>query len=139
MTMTATLYPLLDLSAYEPDAWREHARCIGVPLSVFFPEPTGPTCFDAARVYCASCPVIDDCREDALANRALTSEGFRGGMTPRERAKRPRRKLHQRVCNICRTEFESPSHRPPAMYCSDDCRNQARNLRMRKFRKAVQG
>lgn len=118
----------------EPESWREQAACSGAPLDVFFPPPSGPGQYDAARVICSGCPVKSDCLDDALTHGfAWRDDGFRGGMTPRERDRlRGRlRATKQRFCRRCGSRFAA--HRV-ALYCSEDCRNDVRAERMRRSR-----
>lgn len=123
------------VGAFAPAAdvydWRADARCKGVSLDVFFPQThNGRAGYDAARVYCTSCPVRIDCLDDAL--QFGDHEGFRGGMTPRQRGKvRSRRRDIPRVCRLCRSEFSAPF---TVVYCGDDCRNAARRLSVTKSR-----
>lgn len=68
----------------EPEPWREHAACVGVPYDVFYPSPKAlaESSFAQARQYCAVCPVQAECAE---AGRSELY-GVWGGTTPRERA-----------------------------------------------------
>ena len=65
----------------EPDAWREHARCLGTDPALFYPNNGAGV--DKARVVCATCPVTEECLEYALS----TGEKFGvwGGTSERER------------------------------------------------------
>lgn len=72
-------------------SWTEDAICIGADTDrIFFPIAKHGREIDyreAAR-YCAICPVVSECLDDALrAERMAGSRhGFRGGMTPDQRA-----------------------------------------------------
>mgnify|MGYP000989605149 CR=1 FL=1 len=47
--------------------WMRNGNCRDYPPSVFF--PSDGVGVDAARKICATCPVIEPCKEYALANR----------------------------------------------------------------------
>ena len=73
-----------------PDrSWQEDAAChqAAVP-DVFFPEGDH-SLMAAALSYCRSCPVVDECLQDALAEEAGESlrniHGVRGGHGPKAR------------------------------------------------------
>lgn len=92
------------------DDWREQAACRDHPLELFFPNSAGDRWgpgYQKARLLCASCPVRDECLQDALGDSMVTRAdgrgndhggaggGFRAGLTARERARlrrKPRRK-----------------------------------------------
>ncbi|MER3521199.1 MAG: WhiB family transcriptional regulator [Acidimicrobiia bacterium] len=71
------------------DFWQARAACRGQHAYLFFP----PNHFErkheklqreaAAKAICRTCPVIDDCREYALAIRE--PHGIWGGLTEAER------------------------------------------------------
>lgn len=70
-------------------AWELEARCRGADAALFFGphgfEPKGQRAEreDAAKAVCATCPVIDHCREHALLHQELY--GVWGGMGEAER------------------------------------------------------
>lgn len=70
--------------------WQLHAACRGVDSSVFF-HPDGERGSAkavrerSAKVLCASCPVLIECREHAL--RVREPFGVWGGLTESEREK----------------------------------------------------
>ena len=43
--------------------WTADAACRGTATTLFFPSEDTARVLRAARAVCASCPVIDDCRE----------------------------------------------------------------------------
>lgn len=64
--------------------WRDSAKCKNLtPLEsdqIFFPSSGGkPT---QAREYCADCPVVAQCLQEAIE---LKLDGFIAGTTPKER------------------------------------------------------
>ena len=129
----------------EVEDWRERARCKGVDVNVFFPPASGPAMYDQARTYCASCPVRVECLEESISyGFAWREDGFRGGMTPRQRAnlRGVRVRMIERVCQWCGADFGAVKSTGPrlAAYCSDPCRNEARRMRakllMRRQRSA---
>ncbi|MFD1858488.1 WhiB family transcriptional regulator [Aeromicrobium phragmitis] len=83
------------LESYE---WQWDGACMGVDSSVFFsPEAERGAKRqrreEAAKALCATCPVIEQCREHAL--RVQEPYGVWGGLTESERAKL----LEQRVAS----------------------------------------
>lgn len=76
-----------------PGRWQHDGACVGQPTELWFPEPErtgrkgGPGArykanVQAAKVVCATCPVLDDCRDYITAN---PQPGIWGGTTERER------------------------------------------------------
>lgn len=69
--------------------WQQEAACRGMDTELFFhPEGerggTRRRRAEAAKAICATCPVIEQCREAAIAARE--PYGVWGGMTEEERA-----------------------------------------------------
>lgn len=66
--------------------WRQDALCAQIDGDLWFPAKGGS--FNAAKRFCDTCPVRQECLEDALA---LPQEadwyGMRGGVGPRARRK----------------------------------------------------
>ncbi len=80
-----SLDDLLDLRGTD---WMRAALCAQTDPELWFPEMGGSS--SAAKAVCARCPVLDDCREWALAQEDF--HGICGGMSHRERiAERKRR------------------------------------------------
>lgn len=73
--------------------WRDFAACQGADWDTFFPGRGDSV--ERAKSICATCPVIEPCREYAITN--VIREGVFGGMSERER----RRERHQRVRERC--------------------------------------
>lgn len=75
----------------EDDQWRTQAACIG-HSDMFFPEVGhGRDKAREAKAMCATCPVIDQCRDYAL--RTAPIHGIWAGMSYRElRADRMKRR-----------------------------------------------
>lgn len=78
-------------SRYHPDTlpppahWQEHAACRGVHW-LFYPEGDKGTVhleIQEAKRYCRSCPVLMQCRLEALERRE--PYGVWGGLTEKER------------------------------------------------------
>lgn len=67
----------------EPPEWMADALCAQVDPDAFFPENGGST--RAARQICGMCPVLEECREHALATDELW--GVWGGLTESARLK----------------------------------------------------
>ena len=81
----------------EPDGWRELAACRGHG-DLFFPTE-GSADVARIRAMCAACPVLAECREDALTTPEAP-HGWQAGMSVKEQiaARRgvPKRKRHGR-------------------------------------------
>jgi WhiB family redox-sensing transcriptional regulator len=73
--------------------WMTRGKCREMPPSVFF--PSDGLGVQAAQRICATCPVIDDCLEYALANRI--DHGVWGGRSERERRRILRSRRTARV------------------------------------------
>lgn len=97
--MTAPLAELLRAAGWtagadgmpERPAWHARAACRGVGAEPFFPEPGHPhktylAHEQAKAAYCATCPVVAQCRSAG----AHEPEGIWGAQSPAER--NPRRK-----------------------------------------------
>lgn len=71
------------------ERWVDQAACAGMDIELFFPEQKAgmdrtherPR-LARALLICASCPVLEQCKTDALERR--DTWGVRGGMTPGE-------------------------------------------------------
>lgn len=80
--------------------WQLHAACQGYSSSVFF-HPDGERGSarahraSRAKAICASCPVIEQCRQHALA--AHEPYGVWGGLTEEERRQVWRTRAHAAV------------------------------------------
>lgn len=89
--------------------WTDDAACRGMDSAIFF--PTVGHAADAARAVCAGCPVRAECLTEALATESAPHRfGVRGGMTPRERDTKARRRQIRRVAP-CGTEAGYKRHR----------------------------
>ncbi len=66
-----------------PGGWADRGACRGVDTAVFFAVVSGGHAYRRARLICASCPVLSDCRAYAL--RAQPEFGLWGGLAPWER------------------------------------------------------
>jgi WhiB family redox-sensing transcriptional regulator len=66
--------------------WSDRAACLTAEPETFFPVGTGGHAVDdvaAAKAICRRCPVLDDCRDYALATRQPF--GVWGGLDEEER------------------------------------------------------
>lgn len=63
--------------------WTAQAACREVDPELFFPHPSDARGAAVAKSICAGCPVIDQCRDGALARRE--PHGVWGGLDERER------------------------------------------------------
>jgi len=67
-------------------AWRDEARCVGMPSEIFFPEALKENRFDAALKVCALCPVTDQCLRLVIGLDDVDDKwGVFGGTTPKQR------------------------------------------------------
>lgn len=68
-------------------AWEDRAACLNEDPDLFFPPGSDWKGHEdqeaAAKAVCNRCPVLDQCREKALADSDF--EGIRGGLTGEER------------------------------------------------------
>lgn len=65
-------------------SWLDQAACKGKPTSLFFIEKGDS--YDVARTLCSTCPVREECLEDALSWETQGQRnGFVGGLSPEER------------------------------------------------------
>jgi hypothetical protein len=69
--------------------WQEQAECLDRDPDIWFPDSELESAYTQARAICTTCPVIEQCRKDAMtkeAGQGITSRfGMRGGLTPAER------------------------------------------------------
>lgn len=63
-------------------SWHDQAACRGANTHLFFPHGHANA---RALDYCAHCPVIADCLEEALLLPVEDDHGIRGGATTAER------------------------------------------------------
>jgi WhiB family redox-sensing transcriptional regulator len=82
-------------------SWMVAARCRDLPRDVFF--PSDGVGVEAARRYCAECPVRGPCLEYALENRI--EHGVWGGASERQR---------RRIASSRADVLRPPAERPPA-------------------------
>ena len=92
---------LATMHAEHGDDWQTRAACQGANERLFFPPngPEGQALTDRAINYCAQCPVVVECLEDALRTPPTDDYGIRGGATPadRQRIRIARRNFHTRT------------------------------------------
>ena len=62
--------------------WLDHAACKGLPPELFFPNNGRDR--EALRV-CAGCPVLPECRDEALSYEDWEDQGVRGGLFASQR------------------------------------------------------
>lgn len=75
------------------DTWRAHAACADFDPAIFFPTRNGGEA--DAKAICATCPVVDACRDFAI--REHIPCGVFGGMNERERQNYQRRQRRHRA------------------------------------------
>lgn len=74
------------------DDWLERAACRGANSDLFFPWSSGTSLRQMTReaaveplIICATCPVREECLEEAVLTDGLLPQGVRGGLIPPER------------------------------------------------------
>jgi len=77
-TPASELFDLL-----ERPAWWARAECREHPLRLFFPSRENRGALCQARAVCHLCPVLDECREWAMAQEDL--HGIFGGLSAEQR------------------------------------------------------
>lgn len=67
-----------------PEEWKQNGACLGLDVSLFYPDPTGDGVKDAmaAKKVCASCPVRLDCLTYGVHHEKY---GIWGGTSERQR------------------------------------------------------
>lgn len=65
-----------------PTAEQATAACYGIPTDMFYPAPEDQVGFRAAKRICRGCPLMDACRDFAVANH---EEGVWGATSERQR------------------------------------------------------
>ena len=84
----STLPRKVDVLAFEPPAWTEHALCAQIGGDLWFPEVGARTQARTARAICADCPVRAQCLDYALdweVGHQTRAFGIYGGLSERER------------------------------------------------------
>lgn len=66
----------------EDHKWTARAACTGAER-LMFPKPTDKTAIESAKRFCATCPVRQECEDEAFRNGE--QHGVWGGWTPEER------------------------------------------------------
>lgn len=81
------IYNLPSLKTIGDQSWREHARCKGLSVDLFFPKKedikNSHVTVAKSRLICAGCPVRKECLHFAMDN--IINHGLYGGVMPRER------------------------------------------------------
>lgn len=93
--------------------WRDYAGCADADPEVFFPDSHRlgrSDLYAKAREFCARCPVVAECLEDALQG---IEWGMRGGLTPDE-LHSMRRKRQRAVAKVKASTVGAPR-------CAGDC------------------
>ena len=91
------------------DTWRQHAACATADPDLFYPTQGENHKGTAAKAICATCPVADQCLEEALARPIHEDFGVWGGTSEKQR-----REIRKRR-GLIRVRPE-PQHGEPAMY-----------------------
>lgn len=110
------------------NSWHDTAACLHHPLDLFFPTGNKPD-YTAAKAICRTCPVREDCLNEALARRSTV--GVFGGLTPGER-QQLRGVAVWRDCVWCAQRFTHPDRL--VTVCGDECREAMRSWQKRQSR-----
>ncbi|MQA06902.1 MAG: WhiB family transcriptional regulator [Streptosporangiales bacterium] len=81
----------------------ETAVCATANPEVWFPQRGVPADAAVAKRLCRSCPLIDPCREWALAYPTAARYGVWGGLSERERRAERKRRARQRRSAVAST------------------------------------
>lgn len=120
--------PTIDLVALAAQEWRTRAACRLLPddqTFIFWPGLGDTTTLAAARTVCLSCPVAQDCLDQALTNG---EQGIWGGTSDKQRremrngrrppiAPKPAPAATPRLCRHC----GNPIAPHAAKFCSRSC------------------
>jgi WhiB family redox-sensing transcriptional regulator len=93
--------------------WQENAACRELPTEMFFhPDgergPRRKARVESAKAVCATCPVLNQCREQALALHE--PYGIWGGLSEEERVEIINRRERQKRFGILRGDaFSTPT------------------------------
>jgi len=124
-----------ELPTYRPAEWMADAACRGLTHVMFPTHASGSgrpnhdqtvsaynLQYALPRLICRSCPVIDQCRAQALADHER--DGMWGGMDPKERARWHRANTRPPsstvACVVCRVVIDRID-RPRGRTCSASC------------------
>lgn len=115
--------------------WITRAACVTADRALFFPTFTGgefrASIYDDARAFCRRCEVAEQCLEAILPHEGPGWRfGMFGGMTP---AERDRRFKGVQRCKGCGVTFSGRR----MGYCSDECRDEARQETIERSRVKV--
>lgn len=80
-----------------PRKWMDKAACTKADQAIFFP-PKGAS-VGPAKMICATCPVLEECRAYALMTN--TKHGIWGGMSERERRRILGARSYWHMCKFC--------------------------------------
>jgi WhiB family redox-sensing transcriptional regulator len=98
---------------WDDDGWRDHAACRDLDPDLFFPAgATGPAVdqIEAAKAFCASCPVREACLQFALETNQ--DAGIWGGADEEERRKLRRSWRSRRIAGRSAAARQGPNGRP---------------------------
>ena len=71
---------------YQRPAWQKDAACRGMDTNIFFPKRGEPKKTEKAKKVCASCPVINECRDYSFElAQEFETVGIFGGLATRNR------------------------------------------------------
>ena len=110
--------------------WYLEAACRGVDVDVFF-RGTAASNQEATTKFCNSCPVRQECLEDALQYPPIDQYGLIGGLSAHDRKKILVKRNFEanggahRVCEICREPLSEDAHHHQKFH-SGACRQEAR-------------
>lgn len=83
--------------------WRDEALCATHEPELFYPDPSDRAGIKFAKGICTACPVIDQCRAEAIANKE--DFGVWGGLSERDRRRIHRQRnpsIQREICGTIR-------------------------------------
>lgn len=122
--------------------WQNQAACQGADVNLFFGDADVNMKAElqveaAKRLYCKSCPVTEQCLEDAIVHHEQF--GVWGDTTLEERKGLPQWRQLAINCKECSAAFQRSRYTPYQQYCSVQCtwRSNQRVARKRERSEAV--
>jgi len=113
-----------------PDEWRKQATCLGRPVNLFFPAEKDRPAVMQAKAICATCPVKNECRQEAINNH---ERGVWGATTDTERQPPRQRRKPPKPRTACGTPHGHVAHyrhgESSCRQCLDAHRDKRRQLR----------
>lgn len=104
--------------------WRQAAACRGLDPEMFFAGRGENDTYESAIAVCATCPVVEECREHAV-ERDIRKGVWGGGSAHRLHVK------GARLCRWCSARFTV--ERRGQVYCGEECSTEGRRAAHRRY------